>query len=221
MNETGPDGEQYRVARLILEMRTAGVTDPVVLNAVERTPREPFLTDDLRAHAYKNCELPIACGQSTTPPVLAARMLQALELGPTRTKTVLEIGTGSGWTTRVLAGIARRVVSIERYRSLYDTARTLLSAADLDHVALVHGDGLEGWEKAGPFDRIIAYGAREGLPPAWFSQIKPGGLVVMAMGTNEHQQICRIRRNEMSWEAIEPLAPSAFLHLSDGVARET
>ncbi|HOZ29184.1 MAG TPA: protein-L-isoaspartate(D-aspartate) O-methyltransferase, partial [Hyphomonadaceae bacterium] len=135
---------RFQAARLVLALRQSGVTDHRVTEALEKTPRETFVPRPFADAAWENVELPIDCGQTMTRPVTVGVMLQAL--GAQREHTVLEIGTGSGYGAAVLSRLARRVYSIDRYRTLVDRARTTIEALGVSsRVELRLADGLMGW----------------------------------------------------------------------------
>ncbi len=220
MQDDEPQFDTFRVAKLILELRQSGITDHALLNAVERIPREKFVPDHVAEYAYHDAALPIACGQTITQPTAAVSMVHALELGGKRAYTVLEIGTGSGFMTALMARLARRVYTIDRYRTLVENARERFEELGLFNVISQCSDGAKGWPETAPFDRIISSCALESPPEVWFQQLKPGGILIMPVGTNEEQHVVRYRKNTDGSVTEEPLAPSKFLHLIEGVAKQ-
>ncbi len=170
--------DPFQAARLILTLRQEGITDPDVLRAIETVPRSMFIAPDLADLAYEDCVLPIGCGQTLERPSVVAAMLQALELGSRRDARVLIVGVGSGYTTALVMELASYVAGIERYRRLADRSVKNLVRAGVDSVQVKHGDGLEGWRSAGPFDRILLTGAVESVPDALLGQLGKGGFCV-------------------------------------------
>lgn len=202
--------------RLIMELRREGITDTRVLSAIERTPRDVFVAAPFKDQAYENVALPISQGQTISQPYVVAYMTQALELGE-RMK-VLEIGTGSGYQTAVLAKLCRRVCTIERYRSLLDEAEERFRALRIANVTTRHGDGMKGWPELAPFERIIVTAAAETPPPALVDQLGEGGVMVIPLGPRGEQRIVRLRRKP---EGLlrEDLIPVRFVPLVDGAAK--
>ena len=207
-----------RRMRLIFSLRSHGVTDPKVLDAIERTPREMFLDRSFRDRALEDLPLPIACGQTISQPSIVGLMTQALELTP-RCK-VLEVGTGSGYQAAVLARLARRVYSVERHRPLARAARAVMEALDLHNVTIVTGDGALGLKEQAPFDRIIVTAAAEDTPSILLDQLREGGIMVLPVGqTDEIQQLIKIVKTPEGVEYSE-LTPVRFVPLIEGVAED-
>ncbi len=215
MNEDDP---RFHAARLVLALRQAGVTDQRVTEALEKTPREPFVPRPFVDSAWENVELPIDCGQTLTRPVTVGVMLQALD--PHREHTVLEIGTGSGYVAAVLGRLARRVYSIDRYRTLVDRARFALDQLGALRVEVRHADGLLGWPEAAPFDRIILMGGIADLPQSIADQLAPGGVVVAPLERKGEQTIVRLDRQPAGSFRETAVTKAAFTALQPGVARE-
>ncbi len=220
MSDNANIRDPFRVAKLILHLRQSGVTDHALLNAFESIPRERFVPEELAEYAYDDVSLPIACGQTISKPTTAAGMVHALELGDRRDFNVLEIGTGSGFMTALMSKRARRVYTIDRYKTLISAARKRFEAFGLNNVVSQCADGLRGWPESAPFDRIVSTCALEDPPESWLSQLKPGGFLIMPVGTNESQHVARFRPQPDGSVSSEPLAPSKFLHLMEGVAKE-
>src|SRR5689334_17492935 len=147
-----------------LVLRRRGISDQAVLRAMDEVPREHFVTADYAESAYADQALPIACGQTISQPYVVAYMTEQLALQPQH--RVLEIGTGSGYQAAVLSRIVREVVSIERYRTLAETARRRLQALGYSNVDVVAGDGFNGVPEKAPYDRIIVTAAAEEVPQA-------------------------------------------------------
>ncbi|MSO70830.1 MAG: protein-L-isoaspartate(D-aspartate) O-methyltransferase [Alphaproteobacteria bacterium] len=204
-----------RMIRLILELRLAGVTDTRVLSALERIPRDRFVPRALQHQAYENIAIPIGHGQTLSQPLVVARMTEALDLNDRH--KVLEIGTGSGYQTAVLAQLCRRVYSIERHRPLQINAENRLKRLRLNNVTLRVGDGMLGWKEQAPFDRILVTAAAAERPEVIFSQLAEGGVLILPLGAQSRDQtLLRItRRNgeivseELSTVRFVPLVSGA------------
>lgn len=210
---------RFLAARLVLQLRQAGVMDQRVAEALEKTPREPFVPRPFMDSAWENVELPIDCGQTQTRPVVVGAMLQALNVQ--RENTVLEIGSGSGYITAVLTRLARRVYSIERYRTLVERARGALEQLRMSsQVELRLADGLEGWAEAAPFDRMLLTGSVPSLPMMLVGQLAPGGIIVAPIDRGEEQWIMRMERLPDGSFSETPIQKSRFTPLQRGVARE-
>ena len=216
MNDTDP---RFQAARLVLQLRQAGVTDHNVAEALETTPRDQFTPRPFEADAWENVELPIDCGQSMTRPVTVGVMVQAL--GAQKEHTVLEIGCGTGYVAAVLSRLARRVYSMDRYRTLVDKALVLLERLHLAaQIEVRHGDGLAGWPEAAPFDRILLMGAVAELPPELGRQLAPGGVVVMPVERAGRVVVVRLVKQPDGAFAETVVAPASFAPLEPGIARE-
>jgi protein-L-isoaspartate(D-aspartate) O-methyltransferase len=181
-------------ARLVMELRNAGITDTAVIRAIELTPREQFVLETFRDRAYDNTALPIDEGQTISQPLVVAMMTEALELND-RLK-VLEIGTGSGYQTAVLSRLCRRVYTVERHRSLLKQAEARFEALRIRNVTARAGDGWKGWPEQAPFDRIIVTAAADELPPALVEQLAVGGIMVIPVGPSGAQQLLKVERSE-------------------------
>ncbi len=212
------DDLRERRMRLIFSLRSHGVTDAKVLDAIERTPREKFLDRSFKERALEDLPLPIACGQTISQPSVVGLMTQALEVNP-RCK-VLEVGAGSGYQAAVLARLARRVYSVERHRPLARAARAVIEELDLHNVTIVTGDGARGLKEQAPFDRIIVTAAAEDVPSILLDQLKEGGIMVLPVGqTDEIQQLIKIVKTPDGVEYKE-LTPVRFVPLIEGVAED-
>jgi protein-L-isoaspartate(D-aspartate) O-methyltransferase len=164
-----------------------GVTDPRVVAAMRRVPRHRFVQEALRARAHGDHPLPIGEDQTISQPFIVGLMTALLEL--TGREKVLEIGTGSGYQTAVLATVARRVCSIERLPRLAERARALLEALGHDNVWILVGNGALGWPDQAPFDRIIVTAGGPAIPPPLMQQLAEGGRMVLPVGTPENQTL--------------------------------
>ena len=165
------------------------IRDVRVLGAIAAVPRDAFVPDALRAHAWENTSLPIEAGQTISQPVVVARMCELLELDGS--ETVLDVGTGSGYHEAVLAQLARRVVSIERHGELSELAAGRLRAAGADGVELVVGDGTLGWPPAAPYAAINVAAAARRIPAPLAAQLADGGRLVMP----SRGRLVRLRRS--------------------------
>jgi protein-L-isoaspartate(D-aspartate) O-methyltransferase len=212
------DSPETRRARLILGLRSQGVSDPAVLNALEHTPRDLFTPDLFQERAWEDSALPIACGQTISQPFIVGLMTQALTLEPRA--RVLEIGTGSGYQTAVLSRLARLVYTVERYRTLLGEAEARFKALQLGNIITRFGDGGEGWAKQAPFDRILVTAAAPDEPTTLLAQLKPSGVLVAPIGRGPVQQLKRYAGDGEGGFKAELLCEVRFVPLLEGVARE-
>jgi protein-L-isoaspartate(D-aspartate) O-methyltransferase len=167
-------------ADLVATSRTHGVRDPLLLEAIAAVPRAQFVPPDLAAHAYQDAPLPIPHGQVTTQPSLVAQMVEALELSSS--DRVLEIGTGFGWQTALLARLAGEVWSVERWEDIARTARMHLERHDVDNATVVVGDGSAGLADHAPYDAILVAAAFPQVPAPLVEQLAEGGRLVQPIG---------------------------------------
>lgn len=202
-----------------MELRRQGITDTRVLAAIERVPRERFVADQFLKHAYDNIALPITQGQTISQPFVVAYMTEALRLGD-RMK-VLEIGTGSGYQSMVLAKLCRRVYTIERYRSLLQTAQRRFADLGVNNITAKLGDGNKGWVEQAPFDRILLTAAADRRPETLLEQLSPdGGIMVAPVAVSAiEQDVIRYTRTGDDIQE-ERLLPVRFVPLLPGIARE-
>lgn len=180
------DDALVRRAALILRLRSIGVRDRDVLRAIETVPRERFVPEEFRDVAYEDQALPIGGGQTISAPSVVALMTDALELTPR--SQVLEVGTGSGYQTAVLARLARRVTTIERDRRLHRQAIDRFEALGLRNVSAVVADGREGWSRQAPFDAIMVTAAMPEVPHRLIEQLAEGGRLVVPIGEADQEQ---------------------------------
>jgi len=191
-----------QLGRLMLELRQSGIADNTVLNVIERVPRDLFLADHFKPRAYENVALPIGHHQTVSQPLVVAMMTQALEL--TDRSKVLEIGTGSGYQTAVLSPLCRRVYSIERHKELLRVAEQRFEYLNIRNVTTLAGDGSEGWPEQAPFERIIVTAAAIDVPPLLFDQLAVGGIMVIPIGVDEHdQRLTKITKTTEGAETID------------------
>ena len=173
-------------ARMVADqIRARGVRDPRVLSAVTRVPRELFLPEAKRDEAYEDRPVPIGFGQTISQPYIVAYMTEALKVEPSH--RVLEIGTGCGYQTAVLAELALEVYSIELIDVLAERARRRLDGLGYTNVQVRAGDGHAGWPEQAPFDRILAAAAPAEVPPALIEQLVDGGILVIPVGTGDQE----------------------------------
>jgi protein-L-isoaspartate(D-aspartate) O-methyltransferase len=196
MVEADHDDKMVRAAELILRLRRAGVIDQRVLHAIEATPREIFVPAESRAEANDpDRALPIDCGQTISAPVIVGIMTQALDVGDR--DRVLEVGTGSGYQAAVLSRLARRVYTMDRFRTLVDAAESRFRSLRLANVTTLVGDGMLGWPEQAPFDRIVVTAAGEEIPPALKKQARVGGVIVAPVGPADGvQKLVRLERTD-------------------------
>lgn len=184
---------EARRIRLIMELRSQGITDTRVLSAIERVPREIFVPASFQDQAYENIALPIESGQTISQPLVVAAMTEALELGPNM--KVLEIGTGSGYQASVLSNLCRRVYTIERHRALMEGAEKRFAELKLRNIVTRVGDGTKGWPEAAPFERIIVTAAGRAVPQALLDQLSVGGIMIIPVAVEgRDQELVKIKR---------------------------
>jgi protein-L-isoaspartate(D-aspartate) O-methyltransferase len=212
------DPPETQMARLILALRSQGVTEPRVLTAIETTPRPLFTQDLFKDRAFEDSALPIACGQTISQPFVVGLMTQALQID--RRDRVLEIGTGSGYQTAILSKMARLVYTVERYRTLMREAEARFRDLGLTNVITRFGDGGEGWREQAPFDRIMVTAAAPDEPKALLAQLKPAGILVAPIGRGPVQVLRRYVGDGQGGFAVEDLIDVRFVPLLDGVAKE-
>ncbi|MBD9415408.1 protein-L-isoaspartate(D-aspartate) O-methyltransferase [Pseudomonas sp. PDM16] len=181
--------------RLIERLYEEGLSNPHVLEVIRRTPRHLFVDEALAHRAYEDTALPIGHNQTISQPYIVGRMTELLLAGGPLDK-VLEIGTGSGYQTAVLAQLVERVFSVERIQSLQDRAKERLVELKLRNVVFRWGDGWEGWNALGPYNGIIVTAAAAEVPQALLDQLAVGGRLVIPVGTGETQELLLIVREE-------------------------
>ncbi|MEE4408471.1 MULTISPECIES: protein-L-isoaspartate(D-aspartate) O-methyltransferase [unclassified Serratia (in: enterobacteria)] len=191
-----------RMQTLLTQLRQQGIREERLLQAIEAVPRERFVDEALEHKAYENTALPIGSGQTISQPYMVARMTELLNLTPT--SRVLEIGTGSGYQTAILAHLVQHVCSVERIKGLQWQAKRRLKQLDLHNVSTRHGDGWQGWASRGPFDAIIVTAAPPEIPPALMEQLDDGGILVLPVG-EQAQTLKRIQRqgNDFVIDTVE------------------
>ena len=185
-------------ARMVLEqLERRGIKDPRVLAAMRTVARHRFLPAELHDHAYDDGPLPIGDSQTISQPYMVALMSEVAEL--TGAEKVLEVGTGSGYQTAVLARLARTVYSVEVNAHLHDRARVILNSMGLRNVNLRVGDGSDGWPEEAPFDVVMVTAAMPGIALPLLQQLTPSGRLVAPIGEDELQTLVRISRKTGHW----------------------
>lgn len=197
--------------RLVARLREAGIRDARVLAVMRTTPRHLFMDEAMASRAYEDTALPIGFGQTISQPYIVARMTEAL-LQPDMPSKVLEVGTGSGYQTAILAQLVDQVYSIERINNLYQLARQHLRPLGLRNLHLKLGDGYQGWPAQAPFDAIIVTAAPETLPRDLLRQLVIGGRMVIPVGKTMAQRLLVITREaegyqeeELDWVSFVPM----------------
>ena len=201
-----------------LTLRRRGISDQAVLRAMEDIPRDVFVQVADRADAYRDSALGIACGQTISQPFVVAYMTEQLQLQ--KHHRVLEIGTGSGYQAAILSRLCRQVLTIERYRTLADSARARLKKLGCDNVEVMLGDGFDVPASAGNFDRIIVTAAMEQIPKGLTQRLEPGGILIAPVGPHRGTQtLVRVTRTDAGFERRE-LVEVRFVPALPGIARE-
>lgn len=216
LNGIGMTSERTR-RRLLERLREQGISDEQVLSVLGATPRHIFLDEALSHRAYEDTALPIGHGQTLSQPYIVARMTEILHRACPNAQTILEIGTGSGYQTAILAQLFPYIYSVERIKPLQDKARRRLTQLRLRNVTLRLADGGFGWPQARQFDAILSAAAPASVPQSLLEQLAPGGCLVIPVG--EHtQQLTLIKHtdNGFTTEVIEPVK---FVPLLSGVVR--
>lgn len=205
--------------RLIQRLTEQGVTDLQVLDIIRNTPRHIFLDEALSHRAYEDTSLPIGFGQTLSQPYIVARMTELLVGASANLDSVLEIGTGSGYQTAVLAQLAKQLYSVERIKPLQDKARERLRMLGLRNVLLKHADGGFGWPERGPFNAILSAAAPQVVPESLKQQLAPDGVLVIPVG-GEQQQLHLIMRDGDSDNFVtRVIEPVKFVPLLSGTTR--
>ena len=198
------------IEKLVKTLREKGITDERVLDAFRKVPRHLFVDGAMYSQAYDDNALPIGCGQTISQPYVVALMTQLLELD--KDEKILEIGTGSGFQTAILAQFSRRIFTIERHRELGDTARLRLREMGYQNIVFKVGDGSRGWPGHAPFDRIIVTAGAPGLPQVYAEQLAVGGKMIIPTGGRDTQQL-EIYSKSSSGLSVENVGYVTFVPL--------
>ena len=205
-----------QAASIVLKLRGMGISDRPVLRAIETVPRSLFVPEKWRRHAYSDHELPIDCGQTISAPSVIG--LTTLSLDVSDRHSVLEIGTGSGYQSAILSRLARRITSIDRFRTLVKAAERRWQLLGIGNISGIVGDGALGWSRQAPFDRILVSAAAGEPPVRLIAQLSDNGILIAPVGGGRGAQrltlFQRIGRNVDTRD----LGPARFLPLATGVA---
>ncbi len=205
--------------RLMQRLREQGISNMRVLDVMLNTPRHIFLDEALAHRAYEDTALPIGHGQTLSQPYIVARMTEILLGAAGNPQKVLEVGTGSGYQTSILAQLVPQVYSVERIKPLQDKARERLRQIGLRNVQLRHADGGFGWPEAGPYDAILSTAAPLSVPEELLNQLAPGGVLVIPVGGREQQLQLIIRDAENDKFITQVLEPVKFVPFLSGTTR--
>lgn len=201
--------------QLIEALRRQGIRDERVLSAVAETAREAFVEPAFADQAYADQALPIACGQTISQPYIVALMTEALRVEPAN--RVLEIGTGSGYQCAILSRLCLHVYTVERFRTLAESAKERFQTAGLLNITQKVGDGSLGFPEHAPYDRIMVTAAAREVPETLLAQLSPGGIMVLPIEERPGKQdLWRLRKDERGIER-EHLIPVRFVPLVDGL----
>ncbi|MFP4384257.1 MAG: protein-L-isoaspartate(D-aspartate) O-methyltransferase [Spirochaetia bacterium] len=204
--------QRQREAMVENQIKGRGITDTKILNAMRQVPRHLFMPSGARESAYQDRPVPIGHGQTISQPYIVARMIDQLELRGG--EKILEIGTGMGYQTAVLAEIGEEVYSVERIPELMKRAEQIYERLGIDNAILKTGDGTKGWPEYAPFDRIIVAAAAETIPEILKEQLAVDGIMIIPVGRHQFgQQLYRIRRNSEQSFTTETLDYVAFVPL--------
>ena len=208
----------HRKVQFIMGLRSQGIRDTRVLEAMELVPRELFVEGAFADQSYADRALPIACGQTISQPFIVAFMTDRLKV--TERHKVLEVGTGSGYQAAILSHLCRRLYTIERYRTLAEAAGRRFKELKLANITQLVGDGSKGWPAQAPFDRIIVTAAAKEVPETLVEQLGPGGIMIVPVEEKPGKQdLVRVTKTEAGIER-EKILPVRFVPLVAGVARE-
>lgn len=216
---TGASADREAFAAVLLRLRAAGVSDAALFSAIEATPRRGFVPGQWQDGVWLDRMLPIACGEAIEGIDMQAKVIAALALQPGH--RVLEIGTGTGFTTALLARLAGRVLSLDRYRTLCTEAEQRLAALGIANAIIRQADGSAGAAADGPFDRIVAWAAFDGLPRGFVEQLASGGVMIAPVGPAEGVQTLarltklgsRFEREDIGQVRLQPLAKGVAARL--------
>ena len=200
---------------MVTRLKEQGISNPAVLNVMLETPRHLFVEEALASRAYEDTALPIGFNQTISQPYIVARMTELLlEKGPL--DKVLEVGTGSGYQTAILAQLVKRVHSVERIYPLQQRARRCLQDLHLRNVRLKHTDGGWGWEEYAPYNGIIAAAAPNEIPETLLAQMARRSVMIIPVGNGRTQMLNRVTRTESGFE-VEEIEPVIFVPFLPGI----
>jgi protein-L-isoaspartate(D-aspartate) O-methyltransferase len=203
--------------RLVQRLQEQGITNLAVLDRIRNVPRHIFVDEALASRAYEDTALPIGHGQTISQPYIVARMTEALLEGDRKINKVLEVGTGCGYQTAVLAPLVKKIYSIERIAPLAKRAKATLKELNIKNVMLKHGDGTVGWRSQKPFDGILVAAAPLAVPEALFAQLANKGRLIVPVGPDGAQQLIRFTRRDEHIDR-EVLGAVAFVPMLGGTA---
>jgi protein-L-isoaspartate(D-aspartate) O-methyltransferase len=207
-----------RKMQFLFTLRSNGVTDKRVLEAMEKIDRRAFVRGLFADRAYDDTPLPITCGQTISQPSVVGLMTQALNVQP-RDK-VLEVGTGSGYQAAVLSQLARRVYTVDRHRRLVSEAQEIFAALGLANITALTADGSRGLPDQAPFDRILVTAAAEDPPGPLLAELRTGGIMVVPVGQSDKvQHLIKVTRTETGYDYTE-LRPVRFVPLVEGLGQD-
>jgi protein-L-isoaspartate(D-aspartate) O-methyltransferase len=202
--------------RLIERLKAEGIGNHAVLERIRAVPRHLFVDEALASRAYEDTALPIGFGQTISQPYIVAAMTEALIEGGKLTR-VLEVGTGCGYQTAVLAPFVQHIYSVERIQPLVQRARSMLAELRITNVSIRHADGWHGWRSQAPFQGILVAAAPEFVPPELYEQLDDGGRLVIPIGSRGKQTLLRVTRNGEEFKR-EELLPVSFVPFVEGTA---
>jgi protein-L-isoaspartate(D-aspartate) O-methyltransferase len=205
--------------RLIQRLMDQGVSNELVLDVIRNTPRHIFLDEALSHRAYEDSSLPIGFGQTLSQPYIVARMTELLVGAAAKLDKVLEIGTGSGYQTVVLAQLVKQLYSVERVKPLQDKARERLRTLGVRNVLLRHADGGFGWPEQGPFDAILSAAAPRVVPERLKQQLAPNGVLVIPVGGEQQELQLVMRDGDTEQFVTRVIEPVKFVPLLSGTTR--
>jgi protein-L-isoaspartate(D-aspartate) O-methyltransferase len=203
MNGIGMTSARTR-ERLVQRLRDQGITNAQVLEQIRNVPRHLFVDEALATRAYEDTALPIGQGQTISQPYVVARMTEALLEAGREPRKILEIGTGCGYQTAVVAPLVKFVYTVERIQTLLERTRMRLKELNLRNVHYRHGDGFQGWANHAPYDAILMAAAPLAIPEVLFAQLQPGGRLIAPVGPEGRQHLVRItkRGDELHTETL-------------------
>lgn len=203
--------EKQRKLMVEAQIKARGVKDKKVLKDFLKVPRHEFVPKELQDEAYNDCPLPIGNGQTISQPYIVALMTEALNLN--KKDKVLEVGTGSGYQTAILAELAKKVYTIELYKELSERAENILKKSNYKNIHFIVGDGKKGFEKESPYDKIIITAAAKTLPESLLKQLKVEGIMVLPLGGGFVQHLLKITKLSKDKYKKEKLEDVLFVPL--------